>query len=111
MFYDRFVDLCRQKGVPPTRAALEIGLSKSTPTSWKNRGLTPQGETLNKIADYFAVSVDYLLGNEQKETPAAADVDEEVIKFALSGGEGRITDAQYEEVKKFVQFIRERDKA
>ena len=32
-----------------------------------------------------------------------------IFKFALSGGEGVITDEQYEEVKKFVQFIKERD--
>lgn len=68
MFYDVFVSLCNEKKVTPTRAALDIGLSKSTPTTWKKRGLTPQGETLHKIAQYFNVSTDYLLGNEpQKE--------------------------------------------
>ncbi|WP_087064239.1 helix-turn-helix domain-containing protein [Intestinibacillus massiliensis] len=112
MFYDKFAELCSKKGVTPTRAALEIGLSKSTPTSWKNRGLTPQGDTLSKIADYFGVSTDYLLGNEQKEKPTgkSVDISDEDIKFALSGGEGVITDEQFEEVKKFVQFIKERDK-
>lgn len=63
MFYDLFLELCREKGVAPTRAALDIGLSKSSPTTWKKRGLTPQGGTINKLADYFHVSADYLLGN------------------------------------------------
>lgn len=63
MFYDLFLELCREKGVAPTRAALDIGLSKSAPTTWKKRGLTPQGGTINKLADYFHVSADYLLGN------------------------------------------------
>ena len=63
MFYDLYLELCKERNVSPTRAAIEIGISKATPTTWKKRGLTPQGETLNKIAAYFRVSTDYLLGN------------------------------------------------
>ena len=63
MFYDLYLELCKERNVSPTRAAIEIGISKATPTTWKKRGLTPQGETLNKIAAYFGVSTDYLLGN------------------------------------------------
>ncbi len=73
MFYDRFKQLCDQKGVSCNRAALEIGLSNATPTKWKKTGATPVGDTLNKIADYFGVSVDYLLGTEQKEKPTVKD--------------------------------------
>jgi len=46
----------------------------------------------------------------KKETPTeSVSINDDDIKFALSGGEGVITDEQYEEVKKFVQFIKERD--
>lgn len=69
MFYDRFKELCDRQGVSCNRAAIEMGLSNATPTAWKKRGLTPKADTLAIIADYFGVSVDYLLGNEQKETP------------------------------------------
>lgn len=71
MFYDKFKEYCKKKGVSCNRAALDIGLSESTPTTWKKRGLTPRSETLSKIAEYFEVSVDELLGNEQKEKPTA----------------------------------------
>ena len=67
MFYDLFLTLCQKKNVAPTRAALDIGLSKSAPIKWRTTGATPQGETLNKIASYFNVSTDYLLGTGQKE--------------------------------------------
>lgn len=63
VFYDLYLELCKERNVSPTRAAIEMGISKATPTTWKKRGLTPQGETLNKIAAYFGVSTDYLLGN------------------------------------------------
>lgn len=73
MFYDLFCKLCSEKSISPTKASLEIGLSKSTATKWKNTGATPSGDTLNKIANYFNVSVDYLLGKEQKERASSLD--------------------------------------
>ena len=35
MFYERFKQLCRLKGVSTSKAAMEAGLSKSTVTKWK----------------------------------------------------------------------------
>ena len=69
MFYDKFVSLCKEKGVAPTRAALDIGLSKSAPIKWRTTGATPNGETLNKIAEYFSVSVSVLFEEETKKAP------------------------------------------
>ena len=69
MFYDKFVSLCKEKGVAPTRAALDIGLSKSAPIKWRTTGATPNGETLNKIAEYFSLSVSVLFGEETKKAP------------------------------------------
>ena len=80
MFYDIFVELCAKKGVKPTRAALDMGLSKATPTLWKNKGYTPRGDIINKVAAYFGVSVDYLLGNEEKPAVAADDELNEILE-------------------------------
>ena len=62
MFFDTFQKLCAEKGVSVSAAAAEIGLSNSTPTKWRKTKAKPDGNTLSKIADYFAVSTDYLLG-------------------------------------------------
>lgn len=69
MFYDIFRSLCEKKGVSCHKAALDIGLSNATPSIWKKRNITPKGDTLAKIADYFDVSIDYLLGSETEKTP------------------------------------------
>ena len=79
MFYDLFCELCKKKGVSPTKATVEIGLSRTIGTKWKTTGATPQGDTLSKIAAYFDVSVDYLLGNEQEKKPVT-NKDDELIK-------------------------------
>lgn len=107
MFYDVYTELCMQKGISRSKAAAEMGLSNSTVTKWKKTGATPSGETMTKIAAYFGVSVDDLLKQEKDLAPKSKVTDDD-IKFALFGG-GPVSDAQYEEVKQFVRFIKERD--
>ncbi len=65
MFYDKFVELCKEKGISPSKSAAEIGFDKSSVTNWKKRGYTPKQEILTKIADYFGVTIDYLLGKSR----------------------------------------------
>lgn len=69
MFYDVYSELCLEKGVSCSRAAKEIGLSNSTVTKWKNTGAVPSGDTLAKVAAYFGVSVNDLIGEQKKPPP------------------------------------------
>ncbi|MCR1907490.1 helix-turn-helix domain-containing protein [Flavonifractor plautii] len=70
MFFDIFKLLCEKKGVSPKKATEDIGLSNSITTKWKKTGATPKGDTLQRIADYFGVTTDYLLtGEETKKAP------------------------------------------
>lgn len=109
MFYDRFVSLCESRGVTPSRAAVDAGLSKSTVTKWKNDpSARPTGAVIEKLTRYFAISVSELMG-EDENSPRR--VSEEDIKFALFGGEGEITHEMYEEVRQFAAFVREREAA
>lgn len=112
MFYDRFKQLCDKKGVSCNKAAMEIGLSNATPTKWKKTGATPSGDTLDKIAAYFGVSADYLLGKETEKAPTAAgerSVSDDEIKFALFGGDGEITGTMYDEVRSFAAYVKQRE--
>ena len=61
MFWKRFYNLCMRSGKRPNPVGKEIGLSSGIISKWKNGGI-PNGETLMKLAKYFDVSVDYLLG-------------------------------------------------
>lgn len=86
MFYDRFIELCRKSGVKPTPLVMQMGLSSSNVSQWK-KGSTPRPEVLKRLADYFNVSVEYLLESDQKEKPATqeggelSDEDIEVIEL------------------------------
>ena len=75
MFWDNFIRLCENKGVSPNKVAMDLELSNATTTRWK-KGSIPQGKTLNKIADYFSVNTDDLLGRigvPVKDLPPAID--------------------------------------
>ncbi len=63
MFYENLKRLCSQRGTTPTGVAKAIGISTSMTANWKKGGM-PRGDTLQKLAVYFDVSVDYLLGKE-----------------------------------------------
>ena len=101
MFYDRFALLCAQAGVSVYKACTDVGMNRSAVAKWK-AGATPNGATVAKLADYFQVPVDYLLGGKRP-------VSDEEIKFALFGGNGEITDEMYAEVKHFAAFVKQRE--
>ena len=77
MFWERFYNLCLEKGTKPNPVAKALGISSGIVTKWKTLGTLPNGDTLTKLADYLGCSVDYLLGRtEEKEKPTASKDDE-----------------------------------
>ena len=110
MFFIRFKALCDERNISVYRACTDIGLNRSAVAKWKSGG-RPNGTTAAKLAEYFGVTTDYLLEQTDLRSNAAPErtVSDDDIKFALFGGEGEITDAMYEEVKRFAAFIRDRE--
>lgn len=65
MFWNNFVTLCNEKGISANGVCSQLGLSNATATKWKS-GSVPRSTTLKKIADYFGVSVEQLIGKPGK---------------------------------------------
>lgn len=74
-------------------------------SKWETEFQTPVAYTISCLSKIFGVSMNYLLGEDEPEQPKITD---EEIKFALFGGE--VSDESYEEVKRFVEYIKNRDK-
>ena len=71
VFWERFCELCKERGITPTQMVKDAGIAAGSITKWKN-GSIPHGNTRRKIAEYFSVSEkDLFEGSEQKEKPAA----------------------------------------
>ncbi len=63
--YEVFEQLLQKKGVTPYKVAKEAGVTQTALSNWKSGRSTPTTKTLQKIADYFGVTIDYLMtGNE-----------------------------------------------
>mgnify|MGYP002581075424 CR=1 FL=1 len=74
MFFDNFLALCDSKNVAPTKAVIDAGLPKSSWSYWKKKyeqgeDPKPSSDNASRLAQYFAVTVDYLLTGEHKENP------------------------------------------
>ncbi|WP_160663970.1 helix-turn-helix transcriptional regulator [Colidextribacter sp. OB.20] len=109
--YESILSLCAERGIKGGKMCVDLGLSKSLMTDLKSgrkKGIT--ADTAQKIADYFNVSVDRVLGKEKapiQEGERQPSDDE--IKFALFGGGGEITDAMFDEVKNFAAYVKQRE--
>lgn len=64
--YEKFEELLNKYHVTAYRVAKETGVTTATLTSWKQGKYTPKREKLQKIADYFGVTVEYFTGEEKK---------------------------------------------
>lgn len=109
--YRKIDELLAQRGISGGKMSADLGMSRSFMTELrKGRAKSVKLETAQKIADYLGVSVEYLLDGDEKNAPAHGKrVSDEDIKFALFGGDGEITDAMYEEVKRFAAYVKQRE--
>ena len=90
-----------------------LGCARTTYTQYETGVSEPDFETLVKLADYFNVSVDYLLGRTDSAQPAytapPAESDDD-IKVALFGGAGEVTPEMWDEVLNFIEFVKEKER-
>ena len=81
--YEIFEKLLKKYGVTAYKVAKETGITQSTLSDWKRGRSTPKTDNMKKIADYFGVSVEYLMTGQDPEptkNPALAARDERDIK-------------------------------
>lgn len=71
MSYKIFERLLNENQTTVYRVSKETGISASTFTDWKNGRSVPKADKMMKIASFFGVSIDVLLGNERVSTAEA----------------------------------------
>lgn len=109
-FPDILKSLRKKNNLNQQELAKVIGVSRSAIGMYESGQREPDFETMEAIADYFNVSMDYLHGKaEQKETPSTNS--DEILSFALYGSDNKdITPGMLEDVRNFAQYIREKRK-
>ncbi|MCL2036431.1 MAG: helix-turn-helix domain-containing protein [Oscillospiraceae bacterium] len=64
MLPQRLKQLRTDKSINQIQLAQEMGVNQGTVGKWETGTRKPDAKTLEKLADYFAVTVDYLLGRD-----------------------------------------------
>jgi transcriptional regulator with XRE-family HTH domain len=67
MFDDRLACLRKAKGISMRQCANELGIPYTTYVSYEKNERDPKSEQLIELADYFNVSIDYLLGRTKEQ--------------------------------------------
>ena len=105
--YEIFAKLMADRGVSAYRVSRDTGISQTTLSDWKRGRSVPKLEKMEKLAEYFGVTVEYLMGRPIKPSPDAVPPTDEEIKLALFG-DITVDDEVLEEVKAFARFVQER---
>lgn len=95
--FDRLKKLCDEQKLSIVELEEKLNFGRNSLYGWKKK--TPNGANLEKVADYFDVSVDYLLGRtEQKRF--------EIETLATHHDGDEWTEEELEEIEVFKQFVR-----
>lgn len=95
MFADRVKYLRQSRELNQVQFAQKMGVTKQSVSNWENDNIMPSVEMLAKIADFFNVTADYLLGREDCHYSGVQCLD-------VTG----LTPAQIEHIRQIVDDLR-----
>lgn len=119
MFSEKLKELRKGKGMTQQALADVLNLTKGAIAMWETGKRTPDAEMLKELANYFNVTVDFILNHE---TEGLDDINssnseglsdptnsQDDLKFALFNGSDGITDEMLDEVKQFAEMVKLRE--
>lgn len=81
MFKDTIKALRKERGLTQTELGEVVGFTHVAVVKWENGQREPDFSTLIKLADYFGVSTDYLLGREEKKSVIERPTSEIAVRY------------------------------
>ncbi|MBL1223709.1 helix-turn-helix domain-containing protein [Enterococcus sp. BWR-S5] len=90
--FERVSELAKKQHIGLKELAGEIGLSESAIYHWRTS--SPKAETLQKVAEYFGVTTDYLLGREVEKEEKVSELSDDTLIMTLDGKEVSAADRE-----------------
>lgn len=81
MLLEKIKELCKKRGITVSELENRVGFGKNSIYKWKTQ--SPKIETLQKVAEYFEVSTDYLLGRTDNPTAGLSKKPQFTVEEAL----------------------------
>lgn len=106
-------ELRRTRKITQDKLSEVLGVSRSTISMWEIDASEPDTETVRRIANFFDVTADYLLGRTDDpnpldtKKPAQDDINLDELEFALFGELRELDEEDKEELLKDARRMRE----
>lgn len=104
MFNNTFKELRLQRAMSQKQLARELNCSQSTVGYWESGERIPSFDKLQSIANFFGVTVDYLLGREEERDPTKLDD----FSYALFNETKDLTEEDKQQLMDMAKFLRMR---
>ena len=100
--YKKFSELLQNRQLSTYRVSKDTGISQQTFSDWKAGRSTPKIDKLQKIADYFGVSIDYFIGeeNEDKKSTPPEDERSATVEFVKS-----LSDTDFDRLESVIKAV------
>jgi len=107
--YEIFELLCKKHNVKPADITRDTGLTASLFSDWKRGKSSPKQDKLQKIADYFGVTIEYLMtGQESEQVYYINDDAREMAEFMFRNPDYKVLfDASRKVKKEDIQFVKD----
>lgn len=106
-FGERLAKLRKENKITQKELAMKLGVSRGTIGMYEIGQRDPDTETISKIADFFDVSTDYLLGRTDIRTPYnKTTTDKEKTPFNID----ELSPESQKELEKFIELLKLKDK-
>lgn len=109
--YEIFLKLLNEKGVTAYKVGKATGIAGSTFTDWKSGRSVPKQEKLQKIADYFGVSLDYLMTGKESNPSMDYLYTDENSDFLIEVTNKAKDKGFVERMKKYMSLLSEDQKS
>ena len=104
--YSIFVELLQRNGVSPYQVSKATGIAQSVFSSWKNGISKPKADKLKKIADYFGVTTDYLLGRDEKAPdPEEPEQEQADVNMEFADRVSRLSESGREALSRYLDLL------
>lgn len=112
MFGQRLYQLRQKRGLTQKELSSRLGMARTTYSGYENGSREPDHQTLEKFADFFEVSIDFLIGRTKDKDPVETliefldlELTNEEIKSQMNFKVDDITLSD-EEMDEFITFVR-----
>ncbi|WP_294405784.1 XRE family transcriptional regulator [uncultured Clostridium sp.] len=105
---DRLKELRKSNNLTQTELGKILGVGKTTVSMYENNNSTPNDEIKLKIAEYFNVSVDYLLG--KTDTKNYTEDNNVTIALHSDTEYDDLPDEAKQEINNFIEFVKQKYK-